>query len=133
MLRSYAPPGVAMLAVIGLFFLIGPHLGSAAGVLPWAAPILYVLACAWFTAVAAFDPRPWVWRVLLIWAPVIAPAAWATWIILNPDRNDESQAMAVTFSTLVALPVGIVSLGASLLLLVQAALRRLEPSKAEPE
>jgi hypothetical protein len=132
MLRSYAPPSVAMLAVIGLFFLAGPHLGSARGLLLWAAPILYVMACVWFSCVAAFDPRPWIWRLFLIWAPLIAPAGWVTWMLLNPDSNDESQAMALTFSTMVALPIAIVSSLATLLLLIYFALRRFEPSKAEP-
>lgn len=132
MLKSYALPVVVMVAVIGFSMLAGPDRGLAGALVLWAGPILYVLACAWFTCVAAFDPGPWPVRFLLIWAPLFAPVAWVEWIFVHPDTDADSQGMAVMYSLLMTLPIALISLCATLVLLFYFGLRRFEPSKAEP-
>jgi hypothetical protein len=130
MLKSYALPTVVMAAVIGLFFLGGHDTGLGA-VMLWAAPVGYVLASAWLTLVAGFDPRPWPLRLILIWAPLIAPAVWMTWIMVHADTDGAVQGMALMYSLMVFLPVATISFCASIVLLIYFTLKRFEPSMAE--
>lgn len=81
MIWRYLLPAGLMLAAVSTWFLTGrsgagDEIAGAAG---WLSLLLYVLASAWWSFAAARDRRRLSWRLLMPWAPIVAPLAFTVW------------------------------------------------------
>lgn len=131
MTKRFVPPGLVMLAVIVLLFLTKDARDDVSGLVVLISPVLYVLACAWWSFAAMLDRRRLLWRMLLIWAPLAIPLALLLWETPRPGFDEEGWGVLVLFGPTAM--IGFASLCVSILAPFYGGIPKAEASKADSE